>query len=268
MTRKPREPKKGLRFSEAAHRYWLDGKPVPGVTTILGVLDKPALPRWAAKSVAEFVADEPETVDRLRRMGRDTMVDALRRVPWEYRDKAADRGTVLHAHAEALLNDEETEVEAEHVAVMNGALDFLSDWEIEPVLVEFACASRKFHWAGTGDLIAKYRHPVTGHRGQGVFDWKSSRRLYPETGWQLCAYGHAEFHGLDGDESPMPEADAAFGVHISDEGYSVSSFEYGPSTYTDFLTIRAAYGIAKRGRGDWRKPGSGMMSAPIEVVTP
>ena len=27
---------------------------VPSVTTILQVLDKPALPRWAAKSVAEF----------------------------------------------------------------------------------------------------------------------------------------------------------------------------------------------------------------------
>ena len=36
---------RGLKFSQASHRYWLDGKPVPGVTTVIGVLDKPAIPR-------------------------------------------------------------------------------------------------------------------------------------------------------------------------------------------------------------------------------
>ena len=39
------DTRKGLRFSEATHRYWLDGKPVPGVTGIIGVLDKPAIPK-------------------------------------------------------------------------------------------------------------------------------------------------------------------------------------------------------------------------------
>jgi hypothetical protein len=33
-------------FDEAKHRYTLEGKAMPGVTTILGVLDKPALPYW------------------------------------------------------------------------------------------------------------------------------------------------------------------------------------------------------------------------------
>ena len=33
----------GLKFFEASHRYKLDGAWVPGVTTILGVLNKPGL---------------------------------------------------------------------------------------------------------------------------------------------------------------------------------------------------------------------------------
>ena len=32
-----------LKFSERAHKYWLDGRPVPGVTTLIGKgLPKPA----------------------------------------------------------------------------------------------------------------------------------------------------------------------------------------------------------------------------------
>ena len=60
----------GLKFYEASHRYKLDGQWVPGVTTILGVLDKPAIPKWAASQVAEYVADNPDAVEHLRDMGR------------------------------------------------------------------------------------------------------------------------------------------------------------------------------------------------------
>src|SRR5690606_13872332 len=61
-----------LKFSPKAHRYWIDGKPAPGVTTILGKgIPKPAIPYWAARTVAEYVADEPEKVEALRAAGRD-----------------------------------------------------------------------------------------------------------------------------------------------------------------------------------------------------
>ena len=60
-----------LKFSPKAHRYWLDGKPIPGVTTLIGKgLPKPALPNWAARTVAEYVVDNPEQVDQLRSLGR------------------------------------------------------------------------------------------------------------------------------------------------------------------------------------------------------
>ena len=42
-----------LTFNEASHRYELDGKRIPSVTTVLGVINKPGLPYWAAKLVAE-----------------------------------------------------------------------------------------------------------------------------------------------------------------------------------------------------------------------
>jgi hypothetical protein len=260
-----KEPKRGLIFNAGSHRYWLDGKPVPGVTTILGVLDKPAIPKWAAGQVAEYVADHPDGVETLRGLGRGPMVQALKGIPWERRDQAGVRGNVLHDYAEQILNGAEVEVAEEHVPVMEHAIAFMEDWHIEPLLVEAACASREHRWAGTLDLIAEYVHPETGHEGVAIFDWKSGKALYPEYAWQLNAYAFAEFYGLRGDEHPVPTTDAAFGVQIRPDGYDVAPFAFGPHIYEEFLTIRRTFDIAKTGRGNWKVPGSGHVGVFIQA---
>lgn len=258
-----REPKRGLSFNDKNHTYRLDGQYVPGVTTILGVLDKPAIARWAATTVAEYVADNPDAVANLRTMGRDPMVQALKGLPWARRDDAGKRGNILHDYAEQLLAGQDVEVEDQHVDVMQSALDFMADWKIEPLLIEAAVASREHRWAGTLDLIAGYTRPDTGTSGVGIFDWKSGKALYPEFAWQLNAYAHAEFHGLAGQEQPLPECDAAFGVQIRDNAYTVAPLAFGRDIYDEFLAILAAYRVAKRGRGDYRQPGSGHVGIPI-----
>ena len=78
------------------HGYTLDGKRVKGVTTLINQgLPTPALPYWAAKSVAEYVCHNPEGVESLRSMGEGPMIAALKGVPWQKRDEAARR--VCHA---------------------------------------------------------------------------------------------------------------------------------------------------------------------------
>jgi hypothetical protein len=255
---------KGLVFYEASHRYRLDGQWVPSVTGILGVLDKPALIKWAAGLVAEFVADNPDGVETLRRMGRGPLVKALSDLPDSTKKTAGKRGNILHDYAEELLHGCEVEVAEEHIPVMESALAFMEAWHIEPLLVERSVASRKDRWAGTFDLIADYTRPDTGHKGTAIFDWKSGKALYPEYVWQLNAYAHAEFYNLlvDG-EAELPACDAAFGVQIREDGYTVAPFEFGPHIYDEFVTIRQTYDIAKRGRGDWKRPGSGYVGIPI-----
>lgn len=253
----------GLKYFDKSHRYKLDGQWVPGVTTILGVLDKPALKKWAARTVAEYVADNPDGIDELRAMGRGPMVDALKGVPFQTFEDAGDRGNILHDYAEQLLHGQDVDVDPVHVPVMESALNFMEDWHIDPVLIEFPVASREHQWAGTGDLIADYTHPQTGAAGTAIFDWKSGKALYPEYAWQLNAYAHAEFTGLNGDEHPVPYCDAAFGVQIRDDGYTVQPFVYGRHVYEEFCVIRRTFDIAKRGRGDWKRPGSGYVGLPI-----
>lgn len=258
----------GLTFAPANHAYRLDGKPVPGVTTILGILDKPAIPKWAAAQVAEYVADNADAVEHLRAMGRDPMVAALKGIPWQRRDDAAARGTTLHDYAERILRGEDVTLSDDDplVPVVENAIRFMEEWHIEPLLIEAACASRADWWAGTLDLAARYRRPDTGHEGVAIFDWKSGKALYPEYAWQLNAYAHAEFHGLRGYEHPMPEFDGAFGVQIRADDYEVKPFAFGPHIYDEFRLIRRTHEAVKAGRGDWKRPGTGHVGLSITTT--
>ena len=205
-----------LKFSPSGHRYWLDGKPVPGVTTLIGKgLPKPALPYWAAKCVAEYVADQPDAVDQLRMMGRAPMVAALKEVPWQARDEAAIRGTDVHALAERLVHGLEVEVPEHLLNHVEGYARFLDRWQVEPVLTEHAVASRKWWYAGTFDLIAD----VCALGKRLLVDLKTSKGVYGETALQTAAYASAEFYTTDGsDELPVPEVDGIAVVHVTTDG--------------------------------------------------
>ena len=246
---------RGLKFYEASHRYKLDGEWVPGVTTILGVLDKPAIPKWAATQVAEYVADNPAGVEELRAMGRGPMVQALKGLPWAKRDTAAVRGTDVHNFAEKIVNGETVEVPEHLAGYVEAALAFMDDYAIEPVLVEAVVGSREHRYAGKLDLVAdSSRHP------RAIYDYKTTASgIYGTTAWQNAAYAFAEFYGTEGVEWPMAleGIQASYGVHLRPDGYSVHPLSFSPAVFQEFLAIRAAYDANKRAVGDWRVPGSG-----------
>jgi hypothetical protein len=102
---------RGLRFDPASHRDRRPGKWVDGVTTLIkGGVPAPALMYWSARTVAEYVAENREQVDRLYEMGRWPMVSALKEVPWEARDVAQVRGTDVHMFAEQIVDGVEVDV--------------------------------------------------------------------------------------------------------------------------------------------------------------
>ncbi len=259
-----RPPARGLKFVPSTHRYYLDSKPVTGVTTILGVLDKPAIPKWAAKTVAEYVADNPDGVKVLRDMGRGPMVAALKEIPWQARDDAADRGTSFHTFAEEIVAGGKPEVPDSLVPHVEQAIDFMERWHIKPILLEAAVGSREHQYAGTLDMIATYTHPVTGHQGTAIWDWKTGKAIYPEYAFQLTAYGHAEFTGLGGNETEIPACDAAFGVQIRSDGHDVYPLQYGADVFAEFVAIRRVHAIVKRARGNWKVPGSGYVGLAVQ----
>lgn len=246
----------GLRFYDKSHRYKLDGEWVPGVTTILGVLNKPGLTKWAAAQVAEYVADHREAVEHLYAAGRGPMVAALKETPWQKRDDAAARGTTFHDFAERIVRGEEVDVPDEQVPLVESCLAFLDDHGIgADALAEVCVASRQHRYAGKVDLIA----------GDAIWDYKSGKRIYASAAYQLSAYANADFmtDGNGGPEQPLPRIDAAYGVHIRPDGYDVYPLAFGPAVFEEFVHIRAAFDANKRAEGDWRTPGSGYVGVAI-----
>lgn len=251
-----KESQKGLVFFPSSHRYKLDGQWVQGVTTILGgAIPKPALPKWSAKSVAEYVAQNREGIEHLYGMGEAPMVAALKDVPWQQRDAAGNRGTEVHDLAERYLKGEKIEVPDEIAGHVEACAQFIEDWDIKPVLVEACVGSREHQYAGKLDLVAD-----SANAPRSIFDWKTAKSgIYGETAFQLVGYGMAEFHGEHGDEAPMADLgiQESYGVHIRADGYDVIPLKYGPDIYAEFVTLVQASRINKRCSGDWKIPGSG-----------
>ena len=225
-----------LKFYPASHRYKLDGSWVPGVTTLIGKgLPKPALPYWSAKMVAEWVADNPDLTEDLKRLGgRGPAVAFLKELPWQKRDEAAIRGTDVHALAERIVHGDEVEVPEHLAAHVQGYVDWLDATNVEPLLTERPCASRQWQYAGTFDLIARI-DGVTW-----MLDVKTSSGVYGSMALQLAAYANAEFY-LDADdaEQPMPPIDRYGVLHVTEAG---TALHYLPasandSAWKDFLYV-------------------------------
>lgn len=207
------------------HHYELDGVKVPGVTTLLSKgLPKPALPPWAARSVAEYVADNPDQIRAmLDSMGRESIVGALKGVPWDKRDEAAARGTEIHALAERAIAGEDLEIPEHLIGYVQGYVDWVDAWQVTAHMTEVTVGRRPRDgvpaYAGTFDADVTFgAGDLAGKRL--LVDWKTSKGVYGENGLQLAAYANADFYldPADGSEQPMPEYDGLGVVHITPTG--------------------------------------------------
>lgn len=223
-----------LKFNANAHRYWLDGKSIPGVTTLIkGGVPAPALTYWAARSVAEWVADHPAECEALRAMGRHKMVAALKESPWEVRDTAAVRGTEVHALAERLVHGAEVVVPEHLAGYVEGYVRFLDAWQPTPILTEHSVANRTHWYAGRFDLIAD----MDGSRW--MLDVKTAKAIYGDNALQVDAYRNAEFYVTDDDPEthlPMPEGIERLGIiHVRPDGTDLIPVDSTGQPFRDFL---------------------------------
>lgn len=172
-----------LEFDEGRHAYRWNGAFVPGVTTVLSCIAKPALIQWSAGMASDYWRDALA-------VGRTDYSNVHKEAKTAHRRKAqaaADAGTNVHAYAECffknlplpeLLTDQaKLGVEAFH--------KWLDAHHVEILASERRVFSKEFFYAGTCDFVAK----VDGMMGVG--DIKTSSGIYPEMYMQVAAYQHA-----------------------------------------------------------------------------
>lgn len=223
------------------HSYYVtrpDGVEVKldGVTTLIGDgMRKKALENWAGNETAAYAVNNWDDLARLQVAQR---LERIKKARFEVRDEAARRGTEIHRLAELAMAGEDVDIPEELVGHVRSAISFLDDWRIRPVISETSVYSVKGGYAGTLDMV------VTTDLLPGVVaiaDWKTSRSgIYGETALQLSAYENADFYqDADGVDQPMSSLgiNAAWGIWIRSDGYSVYPMERGPEVFRTFQYV-------------------------------
>lgn len=208
----------GLAFDDRRHRYTLDGKRIPSVTTILGALNKPGLPYWSAGLVARDAITNHDYWGQRIHNGEDPeqVIRDLKRTPWKERDKAARRGTRIHQVLEAAAHGDPTDCPRDLLPMAQQAVDLLDREDVRTLETEARGHNRELWYAGTIDLIATVRGETW------LLDWKSSRSVHETHVMQVAAYAHMDtILTIDGEEKPMPHIDRLGIIHISDDSASL-----------------------------------------------
>ena len=206
-----------------------DGQLVPSITNVLGVLNKPALPRWAAKVVAEQAV---AMRDSLAKLDEAEAVDLLKGAPWRSSGRAADRGTTIHAYLEAKLQGlDPHEISGEAARYRKAADQFLSEWDPKPLAIELTVFGDGY--AGTGDLWATLNNGAVA-----VLDYKTSKAIYPEAALQLSALARAD---VTPDGSLAPVVDEAWVVRIGEDGYEAKQVADIDGCYQVFRALLTAW---------------------------
>lgn len=198
---------------EAEHTVYKNaaGKRLPGVTTVLGNLDKPALRGWYADMEREHVlatvrrmltnpvgpfgydapAESPDPDEFVRdlrsALGEKWAADVKK-------DRAADIGTVTHARCEAFLHGVELDEEGLDSELLrkslNGFVRFQGVWAREGLVIvasEKVMVSESLQVGGTADIVAIDPQGLLVLR-----DLKTSKASkwwpYPEVFAQTAAY--------------------------------------------------------------------------------
>lgn len=174
-------------FGRKRHAYYWAEKDlfVPGVTSILGILDKPALLPWAAKMAGEYVKiNLPENAPR------EQIEAVCEKAKTEYntiKEAAGDVGTQVHAIAESLFKGQPVEIPTDPL-VING-LKALQEWisenNVQPIDTELITFSKSAYFAGTMDLLASVNGKLT------QVDLKTGSGIYNEHYFQTAAYKFA-----------------------------------------------------------------------------
>lgn len=229
------------------------------VTTLLSHgIPKPALVGWAARTVAEYAVDQREAWVKIAEDDRGAAVKLLSDARWRRNEKAATRGTDVHALIEEIALGGEPEVPA----VISGYIEqfrrFLADHEPTYLLAEAPVYNLTYEYAGTLDAVVEIR----GRKF--VLDVKTTdkkpsarnRPPYKEVALQLVAYARAEFVGLSPPDrhtgstsryyvydpstpsEPMPQVDGAFALAISPYDYRLVPARIDDSSWEKFLAVR------------------------------
>jgi len=218
------------RAKRRAGFYWEDDQPFVSVTTVLGVIEKPALRYWATKQVYWAMALDPSLSEK----------EALA-APFRKSKNAMRRGTLVHSMVEAYKHNQKyVDTIAEPTRKYAQAFyNWVTDNSVEVLVQEKSLVSRRYCYAGTFDLLVRFKN--SGRIL--VVDIKTGRGIYEEVFLQLSAYKHAlEENGVFAELKVDPErvGMAVCNLQTGEDDRPTGNYQFqeGEDVFNQFLAAK------------------------------
>lgn len=170
---------------------------LPSVTTVLGIIDKPALVGWASRTTAESIRTNltPMVGKVLTNEMLQEHVHVSKRYPSKVKADAGDFGTRMHEAIEQILNGREPTIAPDIAQAVDSFRLWWESVDLEIKFTELHLASIKHGYGGGTDVVAMNRKTLT----PVICDWKSSNGIWDEMALQVSAYYHAYWE-MTGDQ--------------------------------------------------------------------
>lgn len=203
---KPIEIPTGFHFDKENHAYFLDGKPMHGVTSILRVIAKPALIQWAANMACDEIenylkwhSEEKVPAETMIQNLFTHVIKSARTAHNKRKESAGVAGTDVHSQIEEIVK-EAIENHGGNLNTMTAVLgsgydnanpqvkkfiQWALDNNVKFLESEKQVYSKESWYAGTLDLVLE----MNGEKW--IADIKTSSAIYPEFYLQMAAYQNA-----------------------------------------------------------------------------
>ena len=223
---------------------------VPSVTTVLGVVDKPAIANWKVDRAAKgaIAMQKSGALAALIAQDEKMALSAIKTAWKSELDEAGQAGTMVHEYIEAQIKrTPKPEISPVAETIVGNLNQLLSDYEVEPIYSECTVYGLEpgLEWAGTLDLIVEMYVPGRG-RKRLVADIKTSRGVYDDMAAQIGgAYCHADklVTGDDGTVIDMPEVDGAVVFHVRPDSALVVPVASDENAHQWFMAARRLWAV-------------------------
>jgi hypothetical protein len=217
---------------------------VPGVTSVLGMLPKPFLVPWAAKTAAEAAVDNLSAVNTIAQVDRQGAIDFIKGAHSRYTKTRAGIGSEAHDMFERMIRGERVDPDLlpeRMLPYYENFREFLETVKPELIRAEDVAWSDEHRYAGSFDALLRIKDD-DGTPTTVITDWKTGKSTYPEVALQMAAYGNADFLiDPEGNVEPMPPIDAAAVLHITDTQWSFKPVRFDAEVYSYFLRLREIF---------------------------
>lgn len=197
--------------------YSYEGRSYVSVTSILDIINKPALVNWAANQERDDVVRVAgDLYDEIKKTGSKLTktafkADLLKHLPAQRSHRrqletAASIGTEVHSYLEWWLSGrmggQKTVVAPKLSELCAGSVRMWGEWaaavNLVPEVLEAMVVKEEPPYAGTLDALCSLTVPkdkgfdsLAGSTVRAVCDWKTASGIYPEHLMQIAAYAYA-----------------------------------------------------------------------------